>query len=132
MAGDPSLSEQEQEEEETQIKADAEFVQHSSSASGSAKQSGTVEVESAQVSPKGRVRSARGVALFYLVNEGPHSPETVSNDTSISTSQAGHALDELYDRELVELLLPGDAPDGPVYGVVPRGGQAAYYILDNE
>jgi hypothetical protein len=107
------MPEEDIETEDEQIAADASFVQASSGASVSTAESTT--------------RSARAVALFQLI-EGPAAPQDIGDSTEITAGQAHSALRELRDRGLIETLIPEEASDGPVFGAVPRGENAVFYI----
>ncbi|MGQ5516218.1 hypothetical protein [Halococcus saccharolyticus] len=103
------------ESEREQMAADAGFIAESGGAS------------TASVSTAESTRSARAVVLFRLI-EGPVSPQAIGTDTPISTGRAHRALTELHKRDLVELLVPEEATDGPIFGVTARGEKAAFYI----
>ncbi|WP_049901031.1 hypothetical protein [Halococcus agarilyticus] len=102
------------EAEEERIAEDAAFVQGSSSAESS-------------VSTASSTRSARSAVLFRLV-EGPMAPQEVGEGTSVSTGQAHRTLNELRKRELVELVVPEDASDGPIFELTVQGEKVAFHI----
>ncbi|EMA49184.1 MULTISPECIES: hypothetical protein [Halococcus] len=103
------------ESEREQMAADAGFITEAEGAS------------TASVSTAESTRSARAVVLFRLI-EGPVSPEAIGSDTPISAGRAHRALTELHKRDLVELLVPEEASDGPIFGVTARGEKAAFHI----
>lgn len=103
------------ESEREQMAADAGFITESGGASR------------ASMSTAGATRSARAVVLFRLI-EGPVAPEAIGADTPISAGRAHRALTALHERGLVEVLVPEEASDGPIFGVTARGEKAAFYI----
>jgi len=103
------------ESEREQMAADAGFITGENGASR------------ASVSTAQSTRSARAVVLSRLI-EGPVAPQAIGTDTPISTGRAHRALTELRKRDLVELFVPKEASDGPIFGVTARGEKAAFYI----
>lgn len=99
--------------EQEQIEADIAFVQSSSG----------ISIASAEST----ARSARAVVLLKLI-EGPMAPQDLSNTTNLSSKQAMETLDELYKRDLLEMLVPEDDSDGPIFSILPRGEKTAVYI----
>ncbi|PSQ12693.1 MarR family transcriptional regulator [Halobacteriales archaeon QS_7_68_65] len=92
--------------------ADAGFVQGTSGASASAASS---------------TRSARETVLFRLI-EGPMTPQEVSEGTKVGVGKAHRTLNELQGRDLVELIVPENASNGPIFGLTVQGEKVAFHI----
>ena len=109
------------ETEEEEIAADAAFVRGSSTAAKSSKET------SPSVSTAESAQSARAAVLFRLV-EGPMAPQEASEGTTVSTGHAHRTLNELEKRDLVELLVPENASDGPIFGLTVQGQKVTFHI----
>lgn len=70
----------------------------------------------------------RRLALDRLV-EGPASAKSIADDRAVGASAAAEGLDELFAREMVEVLLDDDPR---VYGITPKGEQAIYRLQENQ
>jgi len=78
------------------------------------------------ISSKYRVR-----VLKRLV-EGPATPSKISEDEDISIASVSHALKQLRERDLVELLVDEDRRKGRVYGITERGERLWTEIQNRE
>lgn len=112
------------ETEEEEIAADAAFVRGSSTAAKSSKET-SPSVSTAESTQS--AESARAAVLFRLV-EGPMAPQEASEGTTVSTGHAHRTLNELEKRDLVELLVPEDASDGPIFGLTVQGEKVTFHI----
>jgi predicted transcriptional regulator len=102
-------SEIEEKKEAEEVAADADFVQGASASAAST------------------TRSAREAVLFRLI-EGPMTPQEVSEGTKVGAGKAHRTLNELQRRDLVELIVPENSSDGPVFGLTVQGEKVAFYI----
>ena len=102
-------SETEVDEEAEEIAADAGFVQGASASAASS------------------TRSARETVLFRLI-EGPMTPQEVSEGTKVGVGKAHRTLNELQGRDLVELIVPENASNGPIFGLTVQGEKVAFHI----
>lgn len=78
------------------------------------------------ISSKYRVR-----VLKRLV-EGPATPSKISEDEDISIASVSHALKQLRERDLVDLLVDEDRRKGRVYGITERGERLWTEIQNRE
>jgi DNA-binding transcriptional ArsR family regulator len=78
------------------------------------------------ISSKYRIR-----VLKRLV-EGPATPSKISEDEDISIASVSHALKQLRERDLVELLVDEDRRKGRVYGITERGERLWTEIRNRE
>ncbi|MUV86265.1 helix-turn-helix domain-containing protein [Natronomonas sp. CBA1123] len=78
------------------------------------------------ISSKYRIR-----VLKRLV-EGPATPSKISEDEDISIASVSHALKQLRERDLVELLVDEDRRKGRVYGITERGERLWTEIQNRE
>lgn len=106
--------------EQKQIAEDAKFVQNPTLSTNRSKP--TISASSTTMT-----RSSREIVLFSLV-DGPTSPEEIGNNEDISTDQASSALNDLHNRGLIELLVPENDSQGPIFSLTVRGDKAVHYI----
>ena len=64
----------------------------------------------------------RVVALTRLA-EGPATPSQIATDADVGIAHVSRALQELQERDLVELLVSEDRKKGRVYGLTAAGQQ---------
>jgi predicted HTH transcriptional regulator len=109
------------ETEQTQIAEDASFVQEPTLSTSRSKP--TISASEASTT----TRSSREIALFSLV-DGPAAPEDIASNEAINTNQASQALSALHERGLVEILIPKEDSQGPIFTLSVSGEKAAHYI----
>lgn len=71
-------------------------------------------------------QSEARTAVVNRLLDGPTSPQNIGSETSVGTGPAHRAVNELRKQELVEMLLPNEDPNGPVYGITAEGEKAAF------
>lgn len=67
------------------------------------------------------ISSKYRVTVLRELAEGPATPSRIATDSNISIAHVSRALQELRERELVELLVPEDRRKGRIYGITERG-----------
>jgi DNA-binding MarR family transcriptional regulator len=67
------------------------------------------------ISSKYRIVALRRLAV------GPATPSQIASDESVGIAHISRALQDLRDRELVDLLVSDDRKKGRVYGLTERG-----------
>ncbi|WP_435346389.1 ArsR family transcriptional regulator [Haloarchaeobius sp. HRN-SO-5] len=67
------------------------------------------------------ISSSYRVTVLRRLNEGPATPSQIANDEDIAITHVSRALNELGDRDLVELLVPENRRKGRVYGITETG-----------
>jgi DNA-binding MarR family transcriptional regulator len=115
MPDDPLETEQEQ------IAEDVSFIQEPTLSATRSKP--TISASATATS----TRSSREIVLFSLV-DGPTASEDIANNQAVTTNQADQALNELHERGLVELLVPREDSQGPVFTLTVRGDKAIHSI----
>ena len=68
------------------------------------------------------------VRVIDRLTEGPATPSTIAADESISIASVSHALRQLRERDLVELLVDEDRRKGRFYGITDAGEEMADHI----
>jgi predicted transcriptional regulator len=71
--------------------------------------------------------SARVAALDRLA-EAPMSPSRIAADARTSTGRTLAAINELRERDLVELYVPTDDDGNPVFGLTERGERVTFLL----
>lgn len=71
----------------------------------------------------------RTTVLERLV-ESPAMPSTIAEETPIEIAHVSRALQELRERDYVELLVPEERKKGRIYGATQRGEQAAEKVAE--
>lgn len=61
------------------------------------------------------------VTVLGQLNEGPATPSQIANDADVAITHVSRALNELKERDIVELLVPESRRKGRVYGVTEKG-----------
>ena len=69
------------------------------------------------------ISSSYRVTVLRRLNTGPATPSQIANDEDIAITHVSRALNELGDRDLVELLVPENRRKGRVYGITEKGEQ---------
>lgn len=64
----------------------------------------------------------RGIALRRLA-VGPATPSQIATDEDVGIAHVSRALQDLKDRDLVDLLVSEDRKKGRVYGLTEEGRQ---------
>jgi DNA-binding MarR family transcriptional regulator len=67
------------------------------------------------ISSKYRIVALRRLAV------GPATPSQIASDESVGIAHISRALQDLRDRELVDLLVSDERKKGRVYGLTERG-----------
>ena len=67
------------------------------------------------------ISSKYRVTVLRRLAEGPATPSKISDDEDISIAAVSHALRQLRERSLVELLVDEDRRKGRVYRITERG-----------
>ncbi|ACV10655.1 transcription regulator [Halorhabdus utahensis DSM 12940] len=67
------------------------------------------------------VSSKYRVKVLQRLSESPAPPSTIAEDTGCAVSHISRALQDLRDRNLVELLVPESRKKGRIYGMTDRG-----------
>jgi DNA-binding MarR family transcriptional regulator len=67
------------------------------------------------ISSKYRIVALRRLAV------GPATPSQIASDGSVGIAHISRALQDLRDRELVDLLVSDERKKGRVYGLTERG-----------
>jgi len=67
------------------------------------------------------VSSKYRVKVLQRLSESPAPPSTIAEDTDCAVSHISRALQDLRDRNLVELLVPESRKKGRIYGMTDRG-----------
>lgn len=75
--------------------------------------------------------SKHRTAVVKRLSESPAIPKEIKTDTDRPYSRVSDALDDLRERELVELLVPEDQKKGRLYALTDRGEDAWEYMVDN-
>ncbi len=78
------------------------------------------------------ISSKYRVAVLRRLVESPATPSKISDDQDISIASVSHALSQLRDRDLVELLVDEDRRKGRVYGITGRGEELWTEIRNRE
>lgn len=69
------------------------------------------------------ISSKYRLAVIERLAESPATPSKIAEDEGVSIASVSHALGQLRERELVELLVDEDRRKGRVYGITDRGGE---------
>jgi len=77
------------------------------------------------------VSSKYRVKVLQRLSESPAPPSTIAEDTGCAVSHISRALQDLRDRNLVELLVPESRKKGRIYGMTDRG-QDVWEIIREE
>lgn len=78
------------------------------------------------------ISSKYRVAVIGRLVESPATPSKISEDEDVSIASVSHALGQLRERGLVELLVDEDRRKGRVYGITERGEQLWNEIRNRE
>mgnify|MGYP006268540201 CR=1 FL=1 len=78
------------------------------------------------------ISSKYRVGVLKRLVEGPATPSKISEDEDISIASVSHALKQLRERDLVELLVDEDRRKGRVYGITERGERLWTEIQNRE
>ena len=78
------------------------------------------------------ISSKYRVAVLRRLVEGPATPSKIAEDEDTSIASVSHALRQLRDRSLVELLVDEDRRKGRVYGITERGEELWKQICNRE
>lgn len=78
------------------------------------------------------ISSKYRVAVIGRLVESPATPSKISEDEDVSIASVSHALGQLRDRGLVELLVDEDRRKGRVYGITERGEELWQEIHERE
>lgn len=70
----------------------------------------------------------RRLATLERVSEMPATPSQVASDKPVGVASASTAMDHLEDENLVELIIPPDEPEGPMYITTSFGQKTLYYL----
>lgn len=68
--------------------------------------------------------------VLERLQEAPATPSTISDDQDVSIASVSHALSQLRERDLVELLVDEDRRKGRVYGITDHGETIASHALE--
>ncbi|WP_436935599.1 ArsR family transcriptional regulator [Halovenus marina] len=77
------------------------------------------------ISSKYRIVALRRLAV------GPATPSQIASDESVGIAHISRALQDLRDRELVDLLVSEERKKGRVYGLTERGREI-WETIDTE
>jgi len=61
------------------------------------------------------------LSVLEQLYDGPSTPSSIATDTGINLSHVSRALQQLREKELVELPVPESRRKGRVYGITDRG-----------
>lgn len=61
------------------------------------------------------------VTVLRRLDEGPATPSQIAGEWDVAITHISRALNELRDRDLVELLVPENRRKGRVYGITDKG-----------
>lgn len=61
------------------------------------------------------------VTVLRRLDEGPATPSQIAGEWDVAITHVSRALNELRDRDLVELLVPENRRKGRVYGITEKG-----------
>ncbi|WP_178915286.1 helix-turn-helix transcriptional regulator [Natronomonas gomsonensis] len=78
------------------------------------------------------ISSKYRISVLNRLVEGPATPSKISEDEDISIASVSHALKQLRERDLVELLVDEDRRKGRVYGITERGERLWTEIQNRE
>lgn len=78
------------------------------------------------------ISSKYRIAVIGRLVESPATPSKISEDEDVSIASVSHALGQLRERELVELLVDEDRRKGRVYGITDRGRELWTEICERE
>ncbi len=67
------------------------------------------------------ISSQYRVSVLERLSKGPATPSGIADDRGIEIAAVSHALSELGERGLVELLVSEDRRKGRVYGITEPG-----------
>lgn len=67
------------------------------------------------------ISSRYRVATLQRLASGPATPSQVANDADVRITHVSRALQELRERDLVDLLVSDDRKKGRVYGLNETG-----------
>lgn len=67
------------------------------------------------------ISSSYRVKVLGRLADAPATPTQIANDTDCSPPHISRALQDLRDRELVDLLVSEERKKGRVYGITDRG-----------
>lgn len=71
------------------------------------------------------------VAVLRHLAENPATPSRIASQAECSIAHVSRALQELRDRELVDLLVSEDRQKGRVYGITD-GGRTVWNTIEAE
>jgi len=61
------------------------------------------------------------LTVLEQLYESPATPSTMASQAGINLSHASRALQQLREKDLVELLVPESRRKGRIYGITSRG-----------
>jgi len=67
------------------------------------------------------ISSTYRVKVLQRLADSPAPPSTIAQDTNCSVSHVSRALQDLRERELVDLLVPESRKKGRIYGITDAG-----------
>jgi DNA-binding transcriptional ArsR family regulator len=68
--------------------------------------------------------------VLHSLAEGPATPKRLAETVGAEITHVSRALQELRDRDLVELLVPEARRKGRVYGATDKGERVATHLKD--
>jgi DNA-binding MarR family transcriptional regulator len=69
------------------------------------------------------ISSQYRIAVLQRLAEGPATPSQIADTADVGIAHVSRALQELRDRDLVELLVSEERRKGRVYGITEAGSE---------
>ena len=61
------------------------------------------------------------VAVLRRLSDGPATPSSIAGEADINIAHVSRAIQNLKEREMVELLVSEDRQKGRIYGITEKG-----------
>lgn len=77
-------------------------------------------------------RSEPRLQALRVLSEGPAVPSDIATETGTDLAHVSRALQELRDRNQVELLVDEDTKKGRYYGITDQGSQIYHEVQERD
>jgi len=77
------------------------------------------------------VSSQYRIATMERLQTGPATPSQIASDEGVRMTHVSRALQELREKDMVDLLVSDDRKKGRVYGTTEKGSTVAHMVAEH-
>lgn len=74
------------------------------------------------------ISSKYRIAVLEVLESGPTTPTGIAEETDLGITHISRALGRLYDRDVIELVVPEDKKKGRLYALTEKGERVANHL----